>query len=132
MPRAAATGGRIGRDRTAFRGWFSRGTPMTRKPKATDLWRMQLTFLTLAAEAQTVIALRTLGMMGLWKTGAGENQRMVSEKKAAFTKSAVAVAGALARGASPDQIAMAGMKPLRQKTKPNVARLTKAGPKSPF
>ena len=105
---------------------------MARKPKATDLWRMQMTFLTMAAEAQTVIALRTLGMMGLWKTGPDEHTRMVEEKKDAFTKSAIASAGAIARGASPDQIAMAGMKPLRQKTRPNVARLTKAGPKSPF
>ena len=105
---------------------------MARNPKATDLWRMQMTFLTLAAEAQSVIAMRTLGMMGLWNTSAGENDRMVSEKTEAFTKSAMATAGAIARGASPDQIAMAGMKPLRAKTKPNVARLTKAGPKSPF
>jgi hypothetical protein len=106
--------------------------PMTRKPSAADLWRLQMTFLSLAAEAQTVIGLRTLGMMGLWKTGPGENERMVAEKTEAFAKSAVAAAGAIAKGARPDQIAMAGLKPLRQKTRPNVARLTKAGPKSPF
>ena len=105
---------------------------MTRSTNPADLWRMQMTFLTLAAEAQTVIVLRTLGMVGLWKTGPGENARMVSEKTEAFTKSAMATAGAIARGASADKIAMAGMKPLRQKTRPNVARLTKAGPKSPF
>jgi hypothetical protein len=105
---------------------------MTRKPKAIDLWRMQMTFLSLAAEAQTVIALRTMGMLGLWNTSAGENKRMVAEKTEAFTKSAIAAGGAIARGASPHQIALAGMRPLRAKTKPNVARLTKAGPKSPF
>lgn len=103
---------------------------MTRKVKPVDLWRTQMTFMTLAAEAQTVIAMRTLGMMGLWNTGAGENKRMVDEKTDAFAKAAIATAGAIARGARPDQIAMAGMRPLRQKTRPNVARLTKAGPKS--
>ena len=105
---------------------------MARKIKASDLWRTNTAFFALAAEAQTVIALRTLGMMGLWNTGPGENQRMVAEKTDAFAKSARATAGAIARGARPDQIAMAGLLPLRHKTRPNVARLTKAGPKSPL
>ena len=104
---------------------------MTRKLSATDLWRTQITFMALAAEANTVIALRTLGMMGLWNTARDEDQRMVSEKSDAFAKSAKATAGAIARGARPDQIAMAGMRPLRHKTKPNLARLTKAGPRTP-
>ena len=97
----------------------------------TDIWRTNLALLSLAAEAHTVITLRTLGMMGLWNTGANENQRMVSEKSDAFAKSARATTAAIARGARPDQIALAGIKPLRQKTRPNAARLTKAGPKSP-
>lgn len=103
---------------------------MARKPKFTDLWRTQMTFLTLAAEAQTVITLRTLGMFGLWNVSADENTRMVSEKTEAFAQSARAAAGAMARGARPDQVAMAGMKPLQRKTRPNAARLTKAGPKT--
>ncbi|MEO8244436.1 MAG: antifreeze protein [bacterium] len=104
---------------------------MTRKIKMTDFWRAQTAFLSLAAEANTVIALRTLGMMGLWNTATDEDSRMVSEKTDAFAKSAFATAGAIARGARPDQIAMAGLRPLRQKTRPNAARLTKAGPKLP-
>jgi hypothetical protein len=105
---------------------------MTRNASALDLWRTSMTFWTLAAEAQTVITLRTLGMAGLWNTGPSENKRMVSEKKHAFTKSALASTAAMARGGRPDQVAMAGMKPLQTKTKSNVARLTKAGPKSPL
>lgn len=104
---------------------------MARKVKASDMWRTNMAFFSLAAEAQTVIALRTLGMMGLWNTGPGENKRMVDEKTDAFAKSAIATAGAIARGARPDQIAMAGLRPLRHKTRPNAARLTKAGPKIP-
>jgi hypothetical protein len=103
---------------------------MTRKPSPFALWQTSATFWRLAAEAQTVIALRTLGMAGLWNTGKAENERMVSEKTEAFTQSAVASGRAMARGASPNQIARAGMKPLARKTKSNVARLTKAGPKS--
>ncbi len=106
--------------------------PMTRNPTPLDFWRTSAAFMTLAAEANTVIALRTLGMMGLWNTGKSENQRMVSEKTEAFTQSARAAASSMARGQRPDQIAMAAMKPLHRKTRPNVARLTKAGPKSPL
>ena len=105
---------------------------MTRKITALGLWRTNVAFMTLAAEAQTVITLRTLGMMGLWNTGKSENQLMVSEKTQAFTQSAHAAAAAIARGARPDQVAIAGLKPLRRKTRTNVARLTKAGPKSPL
>ena len=103
-----------------------------RKPTPVDLWRAATTFWTLAAEAQTVIALRTLGAMGLWNTGKAENQRMVTEKAQAFTKSALATGQAMASGARPDQIAMAAMKPLQRKTKSNVVRLTRAGPKLPL
>jgi hypothetical protein len=105
---------------------------MSRKASPFDSLRTASTFWTLAAEAQTVITLRTLGMMGLWNTGKGENERMVSEKTEAFTQSAMASAQAMVRGETPDQIAMAGMRPLQRKTKSNVARLTKAGPKSPL
>ena len=105
---------------------------MARNSTVLDIWRTSMTFWTLAAEAQTVIAMRTLGMAGLWNTGASENKLMVSEKKAAFAKSARASAAAMLRGARPDQVAMAGMKPLQSKTKSNVARLTMAGPKSPI
>lgn len=105
---------------------------MTRTPTPFDLWHAATTFWTLAAEAQTVVALRTLGAMGLWNTSTTENQRMISEKTEAFTQSALATGQAVARGARPDQVAMAGMRPLQRKTKSNVARLTKAGPKSPL
>ena len=105
---------------------------MPRKPNAAALWRTNMALMTLAAEAQTVIALRTFGMMGLWNVGPSENKRMVAEKTDAFAKSAIATAGAIARGARPDQIALASIKPLRHKTRPNVARLTKAGPKLPL
>jgi predicted lipoprotein len=105
---------------------------MARKPSLATLYRTQMAMMSLAAEANTVIALRTLGMMGLWNVARDEDQRMVSEKTDAFAKSAIAAGAAMARGASPDQIAMAAIRPLRHKTKPNVARLTKAGPKTPL
>ena len=104
---------------------------MTARFTAKDLWRTQITFVALAAEAQTVITLRTLAMMGLWNAAKDEDQRMVTEKTDALAKSATATARAVTRGARPDQIALAAMRPLRHKTKPNAARLTKAGPRTP-
>ena len=104
---------------------------MAGKAKPVDIWRAGAAFWTLAAEAQTVIALRTLGMVGAWNTRPSENSRMVSEKTQAFAQSARAATLAMVQGARPDQVATAAMKPLRRKTKSNVARLTKAGPKLP-
>jgi hypothetical protein len=103
---------------------------MTRNMTLHDLWRLNLNILALAAEVQTVMALRTLGMFGLWNTGRDENRRMVAEKAEAFTRSAQAAAVIMARGGRPDQVVKAGMKPLRTKTRTNAARLIKAGPKS--
>lgn len=105
---------------------------MARNASPYDFLKTASTFWSLATEAQTVITLRTLGMMGLWNTGAGENERMVAEKTEAFAQSFFASTQVLVRGGTPDQIAMAGMRPLQRKTKSNVARLTKAGPKSPL
>lgn len=137
------SGGTAPRQR-AFSEWYPgnpvsarrRSSPerskMARKPSPFDFLHTAQTFWSLAADAQTVIALRTLGMLGLWNTGAGESERMVAEKAEAFTHSAIASARAMARGETPDQIAMAGMRPLHRKAKSNAARLTKAGPKSPL
>ena len=105
---------------------------MARKAKPVNYWRTGAAFWSMATEAQTVIALRTLGMMGAWNTPSSENHRMVAEKTEAFSQAAAAAAGALMRGARPDQVAEAAMRPLQRKTRANVARLTKAGPKLPL
>ena len=82
-------------------------------------------------ETNAVIAMRTLGMMGLWSVGKSENTRMFTEKPTAFAKSAAAGMSAAAQGKRPDEVAMAMIKPLRAKTKSNSARLAKKGPSLP-
>ena len=99
-------------------------------PTAFDFIEGPLSFWRLAAEAQTVIALRTLGMLGLWNTSPGEYSRMGFEKAEAFSQAAMAATTAAMNGARPDQVAMAAIKPLQRKTKSNVARLMKAGPRT--
>lgn len=83
----------------------------------------------MALEAQTVVALRLLGMAGLWAVPHADDMRMVLEKPDAFVRSATAASQAMLSGKRPDQIATAAIKPLRRKTRANARRLTRAGPR---
>ena len=93
-----------------------------------DIWRLQGQIAMMAFEAQTVVALRILGMMGLWAVTPSENARMVAEKPTAFLQSATAAMTAAANGQRPDQIVTAAVTPIRRRTSANVRRLTKRGP----
>ncbi|GAA6189269.1 antifreeze protein [Litorivita sp. NS0012-18] len=96
-----------------------------------DVLRLSMQATALAAEAQSVIAMRMMGMAGFWSVTPHEKTRMMNEKTDAFTEAGFAVAHAAMRGARADQIVDAGIQPLRRKTKSNVKRLTKRGPKLP-
>ncbi|MFQ1699582.1 antifreeze protein [Loktanella agnita] len=85
----------------------------------------------LMAEAQAVIAMRVMGMAGVWSVTGGEDSRMISEKAQAVSQSTTNATRAAMAGRSPDQIAAAAIKPFRQKTRANVKRLQKRGPKIP-
>ena len=81
------------------------------------------------AEAQTVIAMRLMGVAGVWSVAPSESHRMVSEKVHAAAKSATEAGHAMLRGQSPDQIIAAVLRPYRQKTRANSRRLSKRGVK---
>ena len=83
-----------------------------------DFWRMM-------SEAQSVIAYRTFGMMGLWPVTAGENDRMVSEKLTAFAAASQGATFAAMTGKSPDKIMAAWLRPIGGKTRSNQRRLSK-------
>lgn len=83
------------------------------------------------AEAHRVIVMRVAGMAGVWNVIPSEHSRMVHEKSAIAVASATAMARAIASGASPATVALAGLKPVRAKTKANASRLAKRGPKLP-
>lgn len=89
-------------------------------------WQMGL----MVAEAQTVVTLRTLGMMGVLTPHPMENQRMVAEKGVAFAQAAQAATAAAMQGKRPDQVAAAALHPIRRRTRVNAARLTRAAKKS--
>ncbi len=81
------------------------------------------------AEAQMVIGMRMLGMMGLWRVAPSENRRMLAEKLAAGSEAAIAVSQAMLAGKSPVAVAEAALKPVRRRTRANAGRLAKRGPK---
>ena len=54
------------------------------------------------AEANSVIAMRTLGMMGIWSVTPSEDGRMISEKVHALTKSHAAATRVALQGGTPE------------------------------
>ena len=83
----------------------------------------------LAWEAQMVIAMRMMGMAGLWSVLPSEDRRMAEEKPAAFLAAAQAAGLAAMTGRRPDQIANAWTRSLRTRTGSNARRLARRRPK---
>ncbi|MFC7703361.1 antifreeze protein [Plastorhodobacter daqingensis] len=96
-----------------------------------DYWRAGIAIWSMMAEAQAVITLRCLGMVGLWTAPPGEAARMVLEKQRAFAQSGRAAMAKAAAGGGPEAVAHAAVRPLGRVTAANVARLRKAGPRKP-
>ena len=101
---------------------------MTQKPfNPVRFWANAMQAGLIMAEAQTVIAMRFLGMTGIWSVTPTERQRMVSEKVHAAAKSATEVGHAMLRGSAPDVVVAAALRPYRQKTRSNSRRQSKRG-----
>ncbi len=95
------------------------------------LFRFWITTGMIAAEAQAVIAMRLMGMAGLWHVAPTEQTRMFAEKIAAAQKGATQAALAAMRGASPVDVAARAVAPVRRATRANVKRLRSGHPLSP-
>ena len=92
-----------------------------------DLIHTSTSMAAMAAEANTVIAMRTLGMMGFWPMSLGENTQMVLEKPAALAQATEEALRATFRGDRPDQVFGAALEPIRARTSDNAHRLTRKG-----
>lgn len=88
------------------------------------LWNMSF-------EAQSVIAMRSMGAAGLWNDSEHENHLMVREKRKAFAKGSANATQAMMRGESPVAVMLEAVKPMQAKIGSNVRRLTKNGPRIP-
>lgn len=86
-------------------------------------------FYQLGLEAQSVVTMRMLGAAGVWNVHPGENARMITEKQQAFTEAAFAAGRAALGGHAPEAVVKAALRPLRLKTRSNIRRLSKRGPK---
>ena len=83
----------------------------------------------LVTEAQSVVAMRIMGIAGIWSVTPDERQRMLSEKAHAFTKSFTDAQRAVIAGQSSDRITAAALEPILQTARANRKRLAKRGPK---
>ena len=88
-----------------------------------SFFTLQLQGVSLLLEAQTVIALRVLGMAGILPASRGENDRMWREKPATFFDAYAAGTRALMAGQNPDQVMSASLAPLSRKVRANRRRL---------
>lgn len=92
-----------------------------------DYWANALQLGYVMAEAQGIIAMRLLGAVGVWSVPKTENSRMLNEKVFAFVKGSTDASLAAVAGRTPDIVAAAAIKPIRQTTRANHKRLTKRG-----
>lgn len=83
------------------------------------------------AEAQLVVGMRVLGMLGLWRVLPSETALMSSEKVSALGEAALAASTALLAGKPAALIAEAALKPIRRRTSANARRLSRRGPGRP-
>ncbi|WP_417526184.1 antifreeze protein [Marinovum sp.] len=99
--------------------------------QALDGWNACLAIGAMAAQAQSVIAYRSLGMLGGWSVAQDENTRMFTEKPAAFLEANLAAALALIAGKRPEQVTLAWVAPLSEAVGDNHIRLANQGPAGP-
>lgn len=88
-------------------------------------WRLAAELARIGLDSQTVIALRTAGMLGLWPTDQSEMGRMVAEKPRVAAQSVHAAARAAIGGAAPDAVLSAALRPIQRRTASNLRRLSK-------
>jgi hypothetical protein len=100
-------------------------------PTPAQMMRLSIQTSIMLAEAQMVIGMRMMGMMGMWRVLPSETTRMSAEKLAAMSQAAVASSRAALAGKAPVEVAEAALRPIRRKTASNVKRLARRGPGKP-
>lgn len=91
-----------------------------------DLWLTAARFACMATEAQAVVAMRVLGMAGLWSVTPAETARMMREKAVNFPLAIEQATRAAWKGDDPFDAALG---PLHRQTRANALRLARRGPR---
>lgn len=92
-----------------------------------DLWRLNRSLAEMGLEAGAIVAMRTLGMMGLWGVGRTEVFDMIAEKPPAFAEAWMEGLAAAMAGKGPDLVLAATLAPIGRKTRSNHRRLARQG-----
>ncbi|WP_334194099.1 antibiotic ABC transporter [Pararhodobacter sp.] len=100
-------------------------------PFSADLFRLSLETSLMTLQAQQVVAMRMLGLMGAWRTRDGEAARMMTEKLDALGEATLGMGKALALAQSPLHVAEAALAPYARRTSANHRTLSRRGPGRP-
>jgi len=100
-------------------------------PTPAEMLRLSIQTSLMLAQAQMVIGMRVMGMMGFWRVLPSETTRMSAEKVAALGEATLASSRAMLAGKTPARIAEAALKPVSRRTSANVKRLARRGPGKP-
>jgi hypothetical protein len=100
---------------------------MKNTPNMFDVMSTSARIWHLGFESHNVIALRVMGMAGVWDTPFDENWRMVTEKPHEFIKSGRDGMLAVIAGKHPTHVVDASITPLNHATKANRERLSQRG-----
>lgn len=95
-----------------------------------DFWRLNRDIVEMNMEASAIVAMRMLGMMGLWGVKKSEVYDMIVEKPPAFTEAWIGGMAAALRGAAPDRVLAASLAPIGRQTRSNHRRLSRLGMRS--
>lgn len=101
----------------------------TNRNPTPDFARLWWTLAHLASDSQLVVAMRLMGLGGLWAVPRGEAADMVREKSPAFTEAALSAVLTALKGRAPAQVMQAAVDPISDRARANRARLTQCGPR---
>ncbi|MCR9125066.1 MAG: antifreeze protein [Rhodobacteraceae bacterium] len=82
----------------------------------------------LGLDANRVVTMRLMGMVGGWTVSDTENADMLSEKLPAFTEAYLSALLAALSGQTPDRVMQAMIDPLSDRAALNRERLSQSGP----
>lgn len=97
--------------------------------RASDMVKAWMSLAQLATDAQFVVAMRLMGLTGVWHVPDSEKSAMVEEKLPAFTESMVSGTLTALSGRGPDRVMQAILAPISEKASSNRSRLAGHGPR---
>lgn len=97
--------------------------------RASDMAKTWMSAVQLTADTNYVVAMRIMGLSGVWSVPDGENNTMIQEKFPAFTEAVISAALTALSGRGPDRVMHALIAPISEKANENRIRLARRGPR---